>query len=345
MFVNNLKQLAPVVRIAATLLLLSCSLSCQETADLPAETVKAQLLAQGREFTASFLEYDLEVLSKCIVDRQYTLAQLSSFRDEVAATLGREISVLRETVSVGGNERDYYGYRRISRFEKTDRPIQIMFGFGSNQDIHAFSVESLPEEAATRFLDYETKTSLRLPFEGAWYAASGGKTAVHNSSHVPSRDQRFAGDYCVKKDLCTYRGDGSRNEQYHAYGLEVLAPGTGVVVEVISNVPENRPHEMTDVAGNMVVIDHGNGEFSFLCHLKQGSIVVAEGDRVEIGQMLGRCGNSGHSTEPGLHYHLQNTPVLFDGEGLPAYFESYTADGEFVARGIPLGGQTVESVR
>ena len=92
------------------------------------------------------------------------------------------------------------------------------------------------------------------------------------------------------------------------------------------------------------IIDHENGEFSFLAHLKKSTIVVTAGDRIEIGQYLGLCGNSGHSSEPHLHYHLQNTPVFFQGEGLPSQFQSYVADGKEIERGEPIYGQYVQNI-
>ena len=62
---------------------------------------------------------------------------------------------------------------------------------------------------------------------------------------------------------------------------------------------------------------------------------------MQAGQPLALCGNSGNTSEPHLHYHLQDTPRPFDGDGLPALFESYSADGKAVARGMPLQGQVV----
>ena len=93
--------------------------------------------------------------------------------------------------------------------------------------------------------------------------------------------------------------------------------------------------------GNHVVIDHG-GEFSFLAHLRQGSVSVKAGDRVSAGQPLGRCGNSGNTTMPHLHYHLQTTAVFAQGAGLPAQFNDYRADGQRVARGEPQRGEHLE---
>lgn len=62
---------------------------------------------------------------------------------------------------------------------------------------------------------------------------------------------------------------------------------------------------------------------------------------MKAGQTLGLCGNSGNSSEPHLHYHLQNTGIFFDGDGLPAQFLNYVADGKAVERGEPRKGQQV----
>ena len=52
------------------------------------------------------------------------------------------------------------------------------------------------------------------------------------------------------------------------------------------------------------------------------------------GQSLGQCGNSGNSSEPHLHYHLQNSPVLQDGLGIRCAFEKVvvTKDGKTETR-------------
>ena len=70
---------------------------------------------------------------------------------------------------------------------------------------------------------------------------------------------------------------------------------------------------------------------------------MTAGDRVKPGQFLGSCGNSGNTSEPHIHYHLQDRPG-FDpahAEGLPAQFRSYLADGKPVERGEPVKGQVI----
>ncbi len=80
-------------------------------------------------------------------------------------------------------------------------------------------------------------------------------------------------------------------------------------------------------SGNTVILIHREHEVSVLGHFQQGSIRVKCGDKVKRGQVLGLCGNSGNSSEPHLHFHVQNTPVLHDGTGLRCVFEKITVTG------------------
>ena len=79
-------------------------------------------------------------------------------------------------------------------------------------------------------------------------------------------------------------------------------------------------------------------QFLFLCHLKPKSIKVKKGESVVQGQEIASVGNSGNTVEPHLHIHLQDTPKLVLGEGIPLYFHHYTADGKYPERGMPSGG-------
>jgi murein DD-endopeptidase MepM/ murein hydrolase activator NlpD len=94
-----------------------------------------------------------------------------------------------------------------------------------------------------------------------------------------------------------------------------------------------------------VILDLGGGEYALLGHLRRGSVRGKHGDRVDAGAEIGRCGNSGNTTEPHLHFHLQDSPHLGDGHGLPAFFVDYVAHGKAVKRGEPTRGQIVAPAR
>jgi hypothetical protein len=63
-------------------------------------------------------------------------------------------------------------------------------------------------------------------------------------------------------------------------------------------------------SGNTVVIDHGAGLFSMLAHLS--SMQVAEGDRVEAGQVIGLVGATGRVTGPHLHWAVRAAGARID---------------------------------
>ena len=159
----------------------------------------------------------------------------------------------------------------------------------------------------------------------------------------PTGAQRFAIDFVIRRNGVTHSGDPSRLESYFCWDQLVLAPAEGTVVAVADELPDQAigQTDAQNAAGNHVVLDLGKGEFAFLAHLKRGSVAMKVGDKVAPGQELGRCGNSGNTSEPHLHFHLQRTPVLHQGEGLPAFFEDYVADGKTVVRGEPAQGQVV----
>ena len=209
---------------------------------------------------------------------------------------------------------------------------------------------ALPRHAArTSFLDYQTKTALHLPFAGEWYVYWGGRTVAQNR-HAVVPDQRFAYDFLILAEGRTgqsYRNHGLHNSDYFCFGQPIYAPADGDVVIAENDLLDNTPGEMNRkmVPGNHVILDHGNGEFSVLAHFQQGTIVVGPGDRVRTGQLLGRCGNSGHSSEPHLHYHLQNSGIFFRGEGLPIFFVEYICNGKPVPRGEPAARQMLRNQR
>ena len=102
--------------------------------------------------------------------------------------------------------------------------------------------------------------------------------------------------------------------------------------KVMDDYLDNAPyHPDADAKhGNVVVIDHGDGEFSMYSHLKHRSVTVKIGDRVKPGEKIAEVGNSGDSQFPRLEYSLQTSADLNGSEGLPAAFAHLKVNGKHV---------------
>jgi len=191
---------------------------------------------------------------------------------------------------------------------------------------------------------YSLVTRIHFVSTGEWTISHGGKRRATNYHHG-SRSQRYAYDMVVSKGGRQHGGDRKSNKDYFCYGLPVLAPAPGVVSQAIDGVAENRPGERGKAGGNGVVIDHGFGEYSALWHMIPGSVKVKVGDKVELGQELGRVGNSGRSTGPHIHFQVSTGEHAGGGVGMQAPFVDVYVDGAWYPRKLPVRGDRVRRTK
>lgn len=313
----------------------------------PAEPASAAL-RNGREMSALFLDGDTAgAWKRFSPDMQAAMSAeaLAAFRTQVAAQLGEELSIVSEdTQQLPGAE----VYVRTSRWSKYEGDIVMQWAFDAEGRAAGFFVRpaaaATAEPAASRHLDRDTIARLRLPFDGEWQVVWGGRSLAENY-HAANRGQRFAYDIVRVVDGNRHDGDGTSLEDYHCWDQPILAPAAGRVLAAVGNLPDQAigTTNASQPAGNHVMLDLGNDEYALLAHLRQDSLKVGKGDTVAAGQELGRCGNSGNTSEPHLHVHLQDAPLFGEGDGLPAFFNDYLADGRRVERGEPVRGQVVSA--
>jgi hypothetical protein len=168
--------------------------------------------------------------------------------------------------------------------------------------------------------------ALSLPFHGEWKTANGGVDKPHSHSWGLV-SQRYAYDFLIEDEQGkTFRTSGKTPDDYFCWGQDILSPADGVVVAIENSVRDySRASMWTDwmtssIVGNFVVIQHAERVYSLSAHLQKNSVCVKTGDRVERGQAIGKCGHSGNSTEPHLHFQLQDRADFFDCVGLPIVF-------------------------
>jgi hypothetical protein len=164
---------------------------------------------------------------------------------------------------------------------------------------------------------------LALPVRGQWSVAWGGDRLDLNQ-HVANPDQRRAADLeLLGADGKDHHGDGEKNEDFYAYGQDVLAMADGTVVTVIDGVPDNTPGSLNGYAavGNCVFLKHTDSLYSVYAHLQRGKFRVKVGMKVKQGAVLGVVGNSGNSSQPHLHVQLEDGPLAEKSWGVEGVFK------------------------
>ena len=90
---------------------------------------------------------------------------------------------------------------------------------------------------------------------------------------------------------------------------------------VYAPIPEDDIYRV--LGGNYVVLDHGNGEYSYFAHMKTGSVRVKKGDWVEQKRQIGEIGFAGDAFIPHLHYMLIDNADVLKAESVPSYFHNF----------------------
>jgi hypothetical protein len=181
------------------------------------------------------------------------------------------------------------------------------------------------------------------PFRGRYYVMGNQSTMAYHFWFAAFIDgqvytsEKFAFDGTQSDSTLanTYSGDPLVNESYFAYGDTIYAVASGTVIHLVDgriqnqgnlhNVPLNTSDEY---CGNYLIIDIGSGVYAAFAHIIPGSFMVAQGDQIVEGQPIARVGNSGNSTEPHLHFQLQDAPDYFFSHGVPFVFYKYTKIGQ-----------------
>ena len=222
----------------------------------------------------------------------------------------------------------------------------LLMSISSNENgqINGFFIKPYKEEAAIP-VPARNSTRMSLPFRGEWSVFWGGDTREQNY-HVTYKPQKNAFDILMADSAGrTHLRSGEKNEDYYAFGQPVIAPCDGEVVQAVDGVRDNVPGEMNPayMAGNSIIVKTANNEYLLLAHFKQFSIRVKQGNKVKKGQLLGLCGNSGNSSEPHIHFHIQNSDDLMNGTGIKCNFEKIIVNGTVKSDYSPVKGERIRN--
>lgn len=175
-----------------------------------------------------------------------------------------------------------------------------------------------------------TQNTYMMPIKEEWYVFWGGANEFVNY-HYAYETQRYAYDLVMMNNGTTYKDSAMVNDNYYAFNREVTAPADGKVIKVVHHLKDNIPGEINELepAGNLIIIEHKNNEYSMVAHLKNNSSRVHEGDRVRQGDVIALCGNSGNSSEPHIHFQVMDSPDYMNCKSIRIRF----ADGKEPTQG------------
>lgn len=200
---------------------------------------------------------------------------------------------------------------------------------------------------------------LRLPFRGRWIAGNSP------ANRVPSHGTHLFGTtFAIDFVAVNERGHSGKRgwrsvlatespEVFVGFGAPILAPASGTVVAAIDGELDHEarrsqlaliPYALSQarrirkgvraIAGNHVVIAMGSsGPFVLIAHLRRGTVNVAVGSVVEVGETIGSCGNSGNSTQPHVQVQVTDSTVWPTARGRPIIFERpHVSGGNWLPR-------------
>lgn len=185
---------------------------------------------------------------------------------------------------------------------------------------------------------------ISLPFIGNWFISQG-----HDGGITHLEEWKNAWDFDVRDEgKKTYQGNGTSLKDYYCYNLPVIAPASGWIVALNTDVADNSIGKINTIQnwGNTIVIKHAEYLYSALSHLKGDTINLKIGDYVNKGDIIAHCGSSGRSPEPHLHFQLQATPnigsptikypisnfVIKENSIAKVYFYDIPKEGEYVSQ-------------
>ncbi|ERK29508.1 M23 family metallopeptidase [Clostridium intestinale] len=153
----------------------------------------------------------------------------------------------------------------------------------------------------------------------------GGNKVESNLPHATWASERWAYDLVMEP-----YNIGSKNlEDYGIYNKDIISPISGTIISSYDNeddISANTEDFISSEGNHIYIKIDETGTFLLLNHLKKDSILVQVGDHVQEGDIIGKVGNSGSTSEPHLHIHHQRqdpTKTLHStfAEGLPLYFK------------------------
>lgn len=168
------------------------------------------------------------------------------------------------------------------------------------EEIQAYVAPAEAQSSALERSDYSTAVTL-----AATPAQIAAQSGISTYSDFYTNDPDSAVQWPFAVGVSLSYGYGMRSGGMHE-GLDFV-PGNGAQIQAVADGTVRIATESGGGYGVMVIIDHViDGELvsTRYGHMQYGSLQVATGDTVEVGQVIGLVGNTGHSFGAHLHFEL-----------------------------------------
>jgi len=231
----------------------------------------------------------------------------------------------------------YAGYRKIGTQTKPAIRWQVLMNISINLLLVVF-FGGLCGFAAKGYFQPPGAINLSSPFKQGSYVVGHGGSSPFINAHARVRPQNYA------LDILGLNAWGNRMkpfsnpkelDNYDIFNAPLYSPCKGEVLSAVDGLEDMVPpaSDRENLAGNHVVVACQGIEI-VLAHMKNGSVLVAEGQQVDTNTQLGNVGNSGNTSEPHLHLHAETggkAVQILNGSAVPI-----TIDGRYLVRGSTL---------
>ena len=226
------------------------------------------------------------------------------------------------------------GYKRIKKPKLPQKKIVVILAIVLNLVVIIF-ISGLNWFTFKGYATPENSIDLISPFRNGRQIVLHGGASPFINGHFHVKPQNYALDIVGLNNLgmrASSIAGGSDLDNYVIYGEPIYSPCEGTVVIVVDEYNDQTPPktDIEHIAGNHILIKSDGNEI-LLAHLKKGSIKVKVGDIVTTNTLLGQVGNTGNTSEPHLHLHVENggePETILNGKAIP-----FTINEQYLVRG------------
>lgn len=202
------------------------------------------------------------------------------------------------------------------------------------------TINAIPYAYPAKLGDTSPALTIVSPLKEDAVIGWGGDKLEDNLPHAMWASERWAYDIMIPP----FDTGSASLDDYGIWDKEIFSPVEGTVVASYDDeddIPPNTDNFISAEGNHVYIRIKATGTYLLLNHLKKDSVAVAAGDEIKVGDLIGKVGNSGSTSEPHLHIHHQrqnpaDTWFPVAAEGLPLYFDTV------VGRKMPIKGEVLK---